>query len=96
MKDIVGRRALRQIEEIHGYIAARRVQSADEFLDAFTTIKRRLGEHPLSSPLVRTPDVHQATMAQFPYIVMYRVLRDRITILGVFHAARHPAVRSRP
>ena len=96
MRVVVARRALRQIDEIHVYIAARRRRSADDFLNAVAAVKARLADYPYSSPLLREPDFYQSTVAGFPYVVTYRVSGNRIMILGVFHAARHPSVRSRP
>lgn len=69
--------------------------SATAFVDAFANLTRRLAEHPKSSPTIRAPDLRQATITRFPYVVIYRVTSTRVTVLGVFHAARHPSVRSR-
>lgn len=41
-------------------------------------------------------DVRRARVRRFPYVVYYRVLTDRIEVLGVFHGSRNPnAWRSR-
>lgn len=36
--------------------------------------------------------VHRAKVRKFPYLVFYRVLSDRIEVLAVLHASRHPDV----
>jgi len=92
---VVRRRALVQVDKIAVHIAKNRPSAAVAFVAASDEIVRRLSEHPLSSPVLRQPNLRQATMTRFPYVVVHRVSQGRVTVLGVFHAARHPSVRSR-
>lgn len=93
---VVRRRAVRQVEAIANHIARDRPSAAAAFVAAFDGVVRRLSEHPLSAPMLREPDLRQVTMTRFPYVVVHRVAAERLTVLGVFHAALHPSVRSRP
>ena len=70
--------------------------AADRFVGAFEAIGERLGKNLLSAPAGPRPGLRQLTMTSFPYVIVYRVGRDAVTIFGVYHAARHPSVRRRP
>jgi plasmid stabilization system protein ParE len=37
-------------------------------------------------------DVRRALVLHFPYCLYYRVKRDRVVVVAVFHAARNPTV----
>ena len=46
-------------------------------------------EHPeLFAVILRT--VRRVKLRRFPYVVYYRVLVDRIEVIGVMHGSRHP------
>ncbi|WP_394083477.1 type II toxin-antitoxin system RelE/ParE family toxin [Xanthobacter aminoxidans] len=47
-----------------------------------------LADHPLSAPAGIVPGTRQLAIADTPYLVIYRVDADGITILAVLHAAR--------
>lgn len=65
------------------------------FLREISELVEQFEAHPLSAPASVSP-VRQATLRHDPYVVVYRAKSRRVTILGVFHAARHPSIRSRP
>lgn len=48
-----------------------------------------LADHPLSAPSGTLPGTRQLALAGTPYLVIYRVDADGITVLAVLHAARH-------
>ena len=37
-------------------------------------------------------DVREALVSRFPYCVYYRVNRDRVVVIAVFHSSRDPAI----
>lgn len=93
---IVGRRAARQLSEIRNYISERSPVAARQVIQRIYATIERLSEYPFSSGLPAIAETRQAIVPRLPYIVTYRVRGKRLEILGVFHAARHPSVRSRP
>jgi toxin ParE1/3/4 len=63
-----------------GEVLRRRVQEA---LD-------RIAEMPAMHEVVRE-DVRRAPVDQFPYSIIYRVERNRVVVIAVFHTSRDPA-----
>jgi plasmid stabilization system protein ParE len=64
---------------------------ADEFADSFEASVARIEATPELYP-VALNDVRRGKLQRFPYLIYYRVLADRIEVLGVLHGRRHPEV----
>lgn len=92
----LSRRASGQIEDIHGYLRTYRPAAATAFLDALYEMRTRLEAFPRSAPVIRPPNVHQAAVSGFPYVVIYQVTASGVVILSVIHTSRDPALRTRP
>ena len=80
--------AIANLIEIRRYIeqdqpaAARRV--AQRILDSV----ERLARHPHLGRPGREPETRELIVAGTPYIIPYRIHRDRLAILAVLHAAQ--------
>jgi toxin ParE1/3/4 len=82
------RRALRNLDEEAEYIARDNPLAAARMVERIATSAERLAAHPASGRPGRVPGTRELVVSGTPYIVPYRVRRDTIEILGVFHAAR--------
>ena len=60
----------------------RLVEAADELFDRIQAMPE--------SYAVRLGQVRRGRLRRFPYLVYYRVLTDRIEVIGVLHASRNP------
>ena len=89
-------RAREHLRRIGDYIRQDDPAAAGKVLDRIASAVSRLEVFPRSSRRGPRPGAYELVVPSLPYIVMYRVGRDHIDILGVFHAARHPSVRNRP
>lgn len=63
-------------------LGARFIAAADKFFEGITSFPEIYGI------VMRT--VRRGKLHKFPYVVYYRVLPDKIEILGVFHGSRDP------
>jgi plasmid stabilization system protein ParE len=61
------------------------------FVEAVQEMFARIQEMPeLYAAMLR--DVRRGKLRRFPYVVYYRVLTDRIEVIGVLHGSRDPKV----
>ena len=68
-----------------------RVGLGSEFVTAVDELLSQIGIAPLMfSTALR--EVRRAKLRRFPYITYYRVLDDRVEVLGVLHASRDPRI----
>jgi toxin ParE1/3/4 len=80
--------ASRDLEEIGEYIAKDNPAAARRVVRAVEAAVRRLARFPHSGRPGHRENIRELVIARTPYIVPYRVHRDRIEILAVFHGAR--------
>ena len=59
------------------------------FLRSVDACLTRVQHHPESSPEVY-PRVRRASLRRFPYGVFYVIRQDRIDVVAIYHAQRHP------
>jgi plasmid stabilization system protein ParE len=60
-----------------------------DFLLCVDEALQRVCRNPQIYPLVHK-DVRRAFVRRFPYGIFYRVVKQRVVILGVVHGRRHP------
>ncbi len=88
MKLRFDRRALRDLEHIHDYIAPHdRMAAARVILRIERTIKRLLVA-PLSGRQGNVAGIRLLVVPGLPYVVAYRVRDETIDIISVIHTAR--------
>ncbi len=87
--------AAADVEEACRWYEARCQGLGDEFLEVVGEALEFIGAHPESAPIVHR-DAHRQLLRRFPHGIFYRVIQDRVVVLGYFHAQRNPrAWRSR-
>jgi len=61
-----------------------------EFLDSVQFAFDEIVDHPTRYGFAKG-DVREYAVTRFPYAIYYRVLNDRVRVLAVYHASRHPS-----
>ncbi len=82
------REALRDLDQISSYIAARNIPAAAALLDAIEATVARLERFPLSAQQTEMAGIRAAPVLRFPYIIFYTAEEHGVTIHYVRHAAR--------
>lgn len=78
-------RALDKLDELIAYIADRNPVAAEQLQERIETVILPASEHPYMFRPGRVPGTREI-IAHPNYIVVYRVLTDRIQVLNVLHA----------
>lgn len=83
------------VAEAHLWYRERGLGLGDDFVRSVDACVAGLARHPEGYSIVHR-DVRRALLRRFPYALFYVVQRERIVVLGCFHAARDPRIwRSR-
>lgn len=88
MKVAYRARAQADLAAIHDYIRERSPKAAAEVIRRIRIAIDRLKDFPCLGRPGRFPGVRELVVTGLPYIVVYRLERDRVEIVGVFHGAR--------
>jgi toxin ParE1/3/4 len=81
-------RALRDLEDIAGYLTERSPPGA---LNVLTTIKssiEALASFPEISPIVDKAGHRRLPVLRYPYVIFYRIADDELLILHIRHTSR--------
>ena len=79
------------LAEAFDWYDASRLGLGDEFLAEVDGVVERMIENPSRFATVYR-HVRRALLRRFPYKVFYYVEADRVVVIGVVHAKRHPQV----
>lgn len=83
--------ARREIREAARWYEARGAGLGTELIAEIAACLARVADKPAQFPEVRgAPGVRRALMRRFPYVVVFLVYDDIITVLAVAHGRRHP------
>jgi toxin ParE1/3/4 len=80
--------AARDLEDIIDYIALDNRTAAEGVLRAIAVAAERLADLPELGRAGRLPGTRELTVAALPYIIVYEVGADIVTVLAVFSGAR--------
>jgi len=87
--EIIWRRvALHDLEEIRRYIAQENPAAADRARAMIRNAVLRLADHPYLGRSGRVDGTRELIIPGTPYIVVYRMLDQRLRILSVIHGSR--------
>src|SRR5690349_21514783 len=94
--EIIWRRvALNDLERIRHYIAQENPAAGARIRAMIRTAVEQLADYPNLGRSGRVEGTREFVIAGTPYIVVYRVLNNRLRILSVIHGARRWPERSR-
>lgn len=80
--------AKRDLGAIVDYIAQDNLAAAETVFDAIRALAARSADFPEMGHAGRLPDTRELTVAGLPYLIVYQVVREIVTIIAVFHGAR--------
>ena len=81
-------RASKQLEAIYSYVADHSLQVAETLVEQLYSAIKILERYPESGRRGRIEGTRELVVTNSPYIVFYRIRRDRVHILAIIHAAR--------
>jgi toxin ParE1/3/4 len=81
--------ALREAENAVAWYAERSMRAAERFVQEMEAAVAAIGGTPERWPLF-DGEARRILLRRYPYVVIYRVLTDRIQILAVAHGRRRP------
>jgi len=62
-----------------------------DFVDKVQQVIDVIIEHPDRYPIV-FGDVREAILSRYPFCIYYRVKKDRLVVISVFHNSRDPSI----
>jgi len=91
----VANAAMEDADSAATWYDSRRPKLGKKFLDELERIFRRIQESPFSFPQVEYPEnldhhVRRALLRKFPYIVVFVIQAELITVVAVEHTSRKP------
>lgn len=86
------RKALRNLEQAHGYIAKDDPEAAIRTILKIQVAVDRLAQFPLMGKVGRVEGTRELAIINTPYFVIYGLKEDTVEILRVLHTSRrYPA-----
>ncbi|MEJ2037169.1 MAG: type II toxin-antitoxin system RelE/ParE family toxin [Maritimibacter sp.] len=80
--------ARRDLDAIINYISLEDRAAAERVFYAISDSVSRLGDYPNMGHVGRVPDTRELSVTGLPYIVVYEVSAEAVTVLAVFNGAR--------
>jgi toxin ParE1/3/4 len=81
-------RARKRLEEIRAYIANAKPEAAQRLSARIVVLVEVLKDFPLLGRMGAEPGVRKLIVGGTPYIIFYRVLGKRVTIITICHGAQ--------
>ena len=88
MRLVFAESAARDLEDIIDYIALDNPPAAQGVYRAIAAAAERLSDLPELGRAGRLPGTRELTVAALPYMIIYEVGAEVVTVLAVFHGAR--------
>jgi toxin ParE1/3/4 len=84
-----GARAVAEAKAAAQWYERERVDLRDDFLAEVEQTLERISESPLRYPVLEG-DTRRALLDRFPYAIFFRLKKESIRVIAVFHSARDP------
>lgn len=88
MQLVLAEPAERDLVSIIDYVALDNPPAAEKVYRAMAAAMQRLVEFPEMGRVGRLPGTREIRVSSLPYLIVYDVTANRVTILAVFHTAR--------
>lgn len=86
---LIAEPAARDLESIVDYIAQDNPTAAESTYRAIVRAAEKLPAFPAMGRPGRHPETRELSIADLPYLIVYEVGAEQVTILAVFHTARN-------
>ena len=80
--------ALSRLQEIRAFVAKDKPEAAERLATRIAALVDVLRDHPRLGRAGAEPGVRELVIGGTPYIVLYRVQRNRVTINTIWHGAQ--------
>lgn len=77
-----------RLREIHAFVSLDKPDAAGRLATRIVAIVEALRTHPHLGRIGSDPDVRELVVAGTPYVILYRVRTNRVTISTIWHAAQ--------
>jgi len=77
-----------RLQEIHAYVALDKPDAAKHLATRIVAVVEALRSHPYLGRAGAAPELRELVIGGTPYIVIYRVHGNRLTIDTIWHAAK--------
>ena len=81
-----------RLREIRAFVARDKPESAEQLATRIVAMVEALRNHPRLGRVGADPGIRELVIGSTPYIVLYRVHGERITISTMWHAAQRREV----
>jgi len=81
--------AISELIELQRFVELDKPEAARKLTQKILTFVERLVQHPYLGRPGREPETRELIVPGTPYIIPYRIVRERLEILAVHHAARN-------
>jgi len=81
-----------RLREIRAYVARVKPEAAERLATRIVAMVEALRNHPRLGRVGAEPGIRELVIGSTPYIVLYRVQDQRITISTIWHAAQRREV----
>ena len=81
-----------RLREIRAYVARVKPEAAERLATRIVAMVEALRNHPRLGRVGAEPGIRELVIGSTPYIVLYRVQDERITISTIWHAAQRRKV----
>lgn len=88
MQVVLAEPAERDLVSIVDSITQDNPPATEKVYSAIATALRRLADFPEMGRPGRLPGTRELRITTLPYLVIYQIAADRITVLAIFHTAR--------
>lgn len=85
---VIAEPAARDLEAIIDYIALENPTAAEDVYRGIVGVARKLPDFPALGRPGRHPETRELSVPNLPYLIVYEVSANAVTILAVFHTAR--------
>lgn len=82
-----------RLQEIRAYVASDKPEAAERLAIRIAAVVEILRDHPRLGRAGAEPGLRELVIGGTPYIVLYRLQRDRITINTIWHGAQWQETR---
>ncbi len=80
--------ALTRLREIRAYVAMDKPEAAARLATRIVTVIEALREYPYLGRTGIEPEIRELPISGTPYLVLYRVIEERVIISTIWHGAQ--------